>query len=168
MTNTARAFAVALAVVVAVVGALTYRHEHRIVHLKEGDHLVPIRLEALDGSAYTLDAARRPQIINVFATWCPPCRMETPGFAALARKLQQRGVAVVGIDQQETPDAVNAFAREFSLTYPVYVDSAGITRYVLGARVIPTTIYVDATGVIRWEHVGPLSAQDLVQLARAW
>lgn len=166
-TNARRLLAAGVAVAALAAGAFTYRHEHRLVRVKEGDHLVPISLETVEGSRYTLHPSSQPQIINVFATWCPPCRMETPAFASLARSLQRRGVAVVGIDQQETPAAALQFSREFSLPYPVYIDTAGITRYVLGARVIPTTIYVDAQGIVRWEHTGPLSAQDIAALAQA-
>ncbi len=57
---------------------------------------------------------------------------------------------------------VQAFARAFHLAYPLYVDLSGITHTVLGARMIPTTLYVDATGVIRWEHPGPISMEELL------
>jgi hypothetical protein len=74
-------------------------------------------------------------------------------------------VDVVGVDQQESAVQVERFAREFALRYPIYIDESGVTHDVLGARMIPNTIYVDARGVIRWQHAGPLSAQDLARLA---
>jgi hypothetical protein len=81
-------------------------------------------------------------------------------FAALARRLHAQGVDVVAIDQQESAGRVTAFAREFHLTFPIYIDTSGITHAVLGARVIPATIYVDGGGIIRWKHLGPMEVRS--------
>jgi thiol-disulfide isomerase/thioredoxin len=151
-------------VALALVGARAVRHMHHHV-LHTGDRLVPIQLSSLYGAPYTLERSRRPTIINVFATWCTPCREETPGFAAAAAGLRARGFDIVGIDQQESAAAVSAFAREFALPYPVYIDTSGITHDLLGARVIPTTIVVNADGVIVWEHAGPLQHDDFLRAA---
>ncbi len=137
---------------------------HRHV-LHPGDRLVPIAVMSLGGGAATILPSGRAQVINVFATWCPPCRAETPAFAVLASRLQRRGVDVVGIDQEEASTQVARFAQEFALPYPVYIDRSGMTHDVLGARMIPTTIYIDAGGIIRWEHAGPMSAQDFTELS---
>lgn len=138
-------------------------HHHQ---LKAGDRLVPFGVRSLDGAGVTLRPSGRAQIINVFATWCPPCRAEAPAFAALAAHLKTKGVDVVGIDQQEGAAQVSRFMQDFRVGYPVYIDSGSVTHDLLGARVIPTTIYVDESGIIRWEHSGPLSADDLTQLAQ--
>jgi thiol-disulfide isomerase/thioredoxin len=112
--------------------------------------------------SYTLRPAPRPTVINVFATWCTPCREETPGFAAAAARLRARGIDVVAIDQEESPAAVWQFAKAFELSYPVYIDTTGVTHDLLGARVIPTTILVNRAGVIVWEHAGPLTQAELL------
>jgi len=88
-----------------------------------------------------------------------------PAFAAMAKTFQRRGVNVVGIDQQEDAVQVARFARRFALPYPVYIDFDGITHDVLGARVIPLTMYIDARGIIRWQHAGPLTERDLLDLS---
>ncbi|MFN2448950.1 MAG: TlpA family protein disulfide reductase [Candidatus Baltobacteraceae bacterium] len=142
-----------------------HRHYARSVPLHPGDRLVPISLAALHGGDYRLQPAG-PEIINIFATWCPPCREETPAFAKLAVRLRARGVRLIGIDQQESAAVVARFAAQFALPYPIFIDNANVTHDLLGARVIPTTIYVDRTGVIRWVHSGPLNATDLRSLAR--
>lgn len=158
--------AAGVALVVLLVLALRYeRHVHRQL-LRPGDAFTPISVATLSGSQATLKASGRPTLINVFATWCGPCRQETPAFSALAKRLQQRGVLVVGIDQEEGANEVAAFAREFAIGYPLYIDRTNVTHDVLGARMIPNTIYVDAGGIIRWQHAGPLTAQDFAQLAQ--
>jgi len=154
-------------VALAVLVPLGVRYEHHLRHhlLHPGDYLIPISVATIDGGSATIAANSHPQIINVFATWCVPCRMEMPAFAAAARKLRRAGVDVIGVDQEESGAQVAQFAREFSLNYPLYIDHNGITHDVLGARMIPNTIYVDARGVIRWQHAGPMTAQDLEQLS---
>ena len=163
----ARGWLAGLALAAIALAAFRYQHDLQYRMLHTGDHLTPLRLASISGSPYTLRAAGRPMVINVFATWCGPCRAEAPDFAAAAAQLRARGIDVVGIDQQEAGAQVQAFARDFHLKYALYVDSSGITHTVLGARVIPTTIYVDASGVIRWQHAGPITAQTLFQLADA-
>jgi cytochrome c biogenesis protein CcmG/thiol:disulfide interchange protein DsbE len=142
-------------------GARLERHLHHHV-LRTGDRLLPLQVSSLYGTPYTLQPRQRPMIINVFATWCTPCREETPGFAATAQRLRGRGIDVFAIDQQESPQAVSAFVQEFGLRYPVYIDTSGITHDLLGARMIPTTIFVNAAGVIVWEHAGPLTPAQLL------
>jgi thiol-disulfide isomerase/thioredoxin len=146
---------VALALVAIGVG----RHHRHVLH--PGDRLIPIQLSSISGAPQTFSASHRPTIINVFATWCTPCREETPGFAHAAGALRARGFDIVAIDQQEPAAAVSAFAREFALPYPVYIDTTGVTHSVLGARIIPMTILVNRDGVIVWEHAGPLDPADL-------
>lgn len=151
------------AVLVALVlgAARLERHFHHHV-LHTGDRMLPISLSSLYGGAQTFAPAQRPTVINVFATWCTPCREETPGFASTAKTLAERGIDVVAIDQEESADAVLRFSKEFGLTYPVYIDTTGVTHDLLGARVIPTTILVDRKGVIVWEHAGPLTPAQLL------
>lgn len=145
----------------AVGGARVERHFHHHV-LHTGDRLLPIAVSSLYGGSYTFAPAQRPTVINVFATWCTPCREETPGFAASAKMLEQRGIDIVAIDQEESPQAVVRFAKQFALPYPVYIDTTGVTHDLLGARVIPTTILVNPQGVIVWEHSGPLTQAELL------
>jgi thiol-disulfide isomerase/thioredoxin len=155
------------AALLALVLGASWLQAHRQHLLHPGDRIVPLHLVSLSGTPLTLDPPRRPQIINIFATWCEPCRAETPGLVAAAARLKAHGIDVVAIDQEESPGAVARFAREFSLPYPVYVDDTGVSHYVLGARMIPTTLYVDATGVIRWTHSGPISPDQFLTIAQA-
>ena len=156
------------ALVAFALGLRVYHHFDRARVLHPGDRLTPLALTTLSGGPVTLAApASRPQVINIFATWCVPCRIETPGFALAAKRLEERGIQVVGIDQQEAPEQVARFKSAFGLQYPVYIDSNGLTHSVLGARMIPTTIFIGADGVIKWVHPGPMSAEDLLTLAGA-
>ncbi len=160
----ARWWIAAAAIVALVPGVRVWHHFFPPETLRAGDRLVPIGLSSLSGDAYTLEPDGRPQIIHVFATWCGPCRDEMPAFARAADNLRTEGIGVIAIDQQENAATVAAFAREFHLTFPVVIDARNVTHSILGARLIPTTIFVDGNGIIRWEHPGPMTPNELFHL----
>jgi cytochrome c biogenesis protein CcmG, thiol:disulfide interchange protein DsbE len=134
-----------------------------------GQPLDPISLVALDGAPVSLgEHAGRGLLINVFTSWCPSCNEEMPALAHAAPLLQREGIDVVGIDQAESSDRVERFLQTYGINYPVYIDTDQTTRSRLGARVIPTTVFVDRHNVVRYVHVGPLDVTAFVAMARAW
>ncbi len=161
-----RWFSLPLALGVLAVAALVLRsHYHHGIHpVKTGEPLPALKLVALDGRSLEVKPPTHGTIVyNVFATWCPPCREETPTIARAATTLHKRGIELVGIDQGEPASAVNAFAKEFGLEYPIVVDPDRQTNVLLGARVIPETIVV-RDGVVRAMAVGPLDRDALERL----
>lgn len=136
--------------------------------LNVGDRLGDLRVLSMNGQSTVLaPPAGRTHIINVFATWCVECKTEIPRLTQLAPQLARKRVDLVGIDQQESIDQVARFTAAYNMHYPVYIDDNGMTRQILGARYIPTTIVVDANGVIRFVRVGPLSNGDLFAMLDA-
>jgi thiol-disulfide isomerase/thioredoxin len=134
--------------------------------VKQGEALPALTFEALDGSSVTLRAApKHVTFVNVFATWCPPCRAEEPALASFARSESARGVDVIGIDRQESPQVVNAYRAQFHASYPMIIDQSWVSRDVLGARAMPQTIVVDAHGVIRAIVAGPMTSSQMLALA---
>lgn len=123
-------------------------------------------LETLDGT--TLTPARfagRPLFINVFASWCPPCRVELPGIVR-AHDRYGKEIAFLGVDEQEPPHVAGSFAQREGIRYTVCTDS-GPFEAAYGAAQIPTSIFVDRNGIVRLIHRGPLSAAQLnAQLER--
>ena len=95
----------------------------------------------------------RPMIVNVFASWCAPCRIEHPKLLELKR----RGVAVVGIAYKDEPVATRAFLDELGDPYSmVLVDREGRAGLDLGISGVPETFAVDAMGRITAKQSGPL------------
>lgn len=140
---------------------------HRAHVLTPGDRMAALPLRTLSSRTIVVPVPiGHAEVVNVFATWCPPCRAETPDFVAAASALRARGVRVVGIDRDEPPATVERFIRQYGITYPVYIDTSGITHDLLGARMIPTTIAISARGVIRAEHAGPLASGPILAIAR--
>ena len=116
-----------------------------------------VQLEALDGKRLSFAAYRgQPVWVNFFATWCPPCKDELPEIERRYQRLHGQGLVVLGVDQQETPALVKPFVARFGLRYPVVVDEGqGAITYDLTA--LPTSVFIDRGGVVRFIQVGEMS-----------
>src|SRR5690242_16760706 len=139
-------------------------HGHAAVQV--GQPLPQMTFTGLDGAKIALaPAAGRVTFVNVFATWCPPCKAETPDLTAFADAYGSKGVDVVGIDQEETAAQVRAFADSYHIKYPMIIDTGRATKDILGARIIPRTIVVDGKGLVRAVVSGPMTAGQMRTLA---
>jgi cytochrome c biogenesis protein CcmG/thiol:disulfide interchange protein DsbE len=98
-------------------------------------------------------------IVNVFASWCIPCRAEHPVLEALKART---GVALYGINQKDAPENAAAFLTELGNPYDaVGADADGRASIDWGVYGVPETFIVDATGTIRFKHTGPLKPADI-------
>jgi thiol-disulfide isomerase/thioredoxin len=118
---------------------------------------------ALDGSPIAREAVPgKVTVLNFWATWCPPCRAETPDYAAAYRKLRAKDVAFLGIDTTETAPIVKTFVSAKGVPYPIAL--AGPDLYnAYGISYIPTTIVLDANGVVRARWIGGVTPAQLAQ-----
>lgn len=176
MTSPVR-LAVLIIAGVAVVAAALFGYAHRIrvaalwrhrvvgqlnVPLTAGAPFPALDLAAPDGHrVHYLPATGRVSVINVFATWCPPCQAESPAYATFAKSAAARGVAILGIDRAESAQKVEAYRRAYGLSFPYLIDDGDKTKDVLGARAMPVTIVVDARGIIRADVAGPVTVERL-------
>ena len=98
-------------------------------------------------------------VVNVFASWCIPCREEHPVLEALKQKT---GVRIYGINQKDAAENATAFLASLGNPYDaVGADADGRTSIDWGVYGVPETFIVDAKGVIRFKHTGPLSPEDI-------
>lgn len=106
-------------------------------------------------------------VLNVWATWCPPCRHEIPDFIELQDELGDRGLTVVGVSLDEDGwDAVRPFAEEIGITYPIAVDD-GTVEGLYGPTVsLPTTFVIDRDGNVAHYIPGMILRDDLEPLLR--
>ncbi|SDS71121.1 Thiol-disulfide isomerase or thioredoxin [Nocardioides scoriae] len=121
--------------------------------------LPDVTLEALQGSGeLDLGSIRGPAVVNLWASWCAPCRAELPDYAAYARK-HAGSVDVIGIDFQDTQvDQAVALAEDSGVDYPLYADPDGLTR----ARTLPQIVLVDAEGRVRFAR--PMKITSVQQI----
>jgi cytochrome c biogenesis protein CcmG/thiol:disulfide interchange protein DsbE len=113
-------------------------------------------LIALDGKKVTLtDFEGKVFFLNFWATWCPPCRQEIPGFMEMYDKYKGEGMEILGVslDRQGT-DIVKAFAEKMKITYPLAMANMGIMQAYQPGQYIPATIIIDREGNIHKKHVG--------------
>jgi cytochrome c biogenesis protein CcmG, thiol:disulfide interchange protein DsbE len=125
-----------------------------------------IMLPALSGGDFKLSEQRgKPVVLNFWATWCPPCRAELPEFRSANERYASQ-VAIVGVNQAEPAETVAKLATELGITFPVPLDQRGNVSRAYGVRSLPTTFFIDRSGVIRQIHAGPLTEATLEQLLR--
>jgi len=101
-----------------------------------------------------------PVVVNVWASWCGPCRQEAPLLAAAHRTYGNR-VRFIGVDVLDQRDAARAFMREYGWTYPSVYDPTGAIRDGLGLLGQPVTLFYDASGELVHTWTGPLSRHAL-------
>ena len=100
-------------------------------------------------------------VVNVFASWCIPCRDEHPVLEALK---SETGVRMFGMNQKDAPENAVAFLTELGNPYDaIGADANGRASIDWGVYGVPETFIVDAKGTIRFKHVGPLSMDDLAK-----
>lgn len=120
----------------------------------EGD--VGFRLADLGGDLHRLrDYRGRWVLINFWATWCPPCRMEMPSMQDLWERLPEERFVLLAVNLQEDPGRVRTFADRYGLTFPVLLDEEGTVSRRFRVRGVPETWLVDPSGTPRAKLNGP-------------
>jgi len=125
---------------------------------------VPVSVPRLDGPG-DLTIGRpgaRPTVVNLWASWCGPCKEEMPAVQRFATATP--GVRVVGIAVDDAPDAAREFAREVGVTFPLGVDSDDGVSDGYGFTGLPTTFLLDKEGRLASTWAGPVTEADLTTL----
>ena len=123
--------------------------------VKDRTKVADLAFPQLNGASWRLSDHRgQVVLINYWASWCAPCRQETPGLIALARDYRYKGLSMVGIaiDEGGKP-AVESFLREFHLPYPVLMPDLALPS-APAIDALPTTVLVDRNGRVAKSYVG--------------
>lgn len=126
-----------------------------------GDALPGVSITPLDGgSEVLLSDIEGPAVVNLWATWCTPCRKEIPDFQAVH---ESRGdeVRFVGINIGENADQIDEYLTEVGATYEQYIDEEGFVQTELEATNMPTTVVIGADGRIVTRHLGRMDRAAL-------
>lgn len=108
-------------------------------------------------------------VINVWGSWCAPCRKEAPELARLATETEPLGVRFLGIDIRDNKSAAVAFERNYGITYPSVFDPDSRTMLgfkTLTPRAVPTTYVLDRGGRVAAVSIGPLTARDFLPIIK--
>lgn len=122
----------------------------------------------LNGDSVSLEQQRgRVVLLNVWATWCHPCRAEIPELQRIHATYRERGLSLVGVsvDSDGADEDIPGFMREFDMTYPVWrdPDERVSSRFLVVG--VPATFLIDRGGILRWRKVGPIAAGDTTLIA---
>ena len=122
-------------------------------------------LNTLAGEAVSLSDFRgNPVLINFWATWCGPCRIETPELLRVYDAHKAEGFVILSIDlaHQDSVDDVRAFVEEFNMDFPVLVDETGeVSTDLYRLLGLPVSVFVDRDGVIVRIHIGVMTGEQV-------
>lgn len=132
--------------------------------LDVGDPMRGFEAQNLDGTIFrfTEQFQGRPVLLNLWATWCGPCRAEIPELQRLHEEHSGSGFAVLGVsvDDPGARDEIRAFLEQRNVTYPNVHDPEGKVAEMFNAFAIPTSALVDRSGRIVWKKVGIIRFDD--------
>jgi thiol-disulfide isomerase/thioredoxin len=128
-----------------------------------------VELECLEGGGTVrLTDLHRPAIVNLWASWCAPCRTELPAFQAYAARAGDR-VAVIGVDTGDTRTAGGALLSDLRVSYPTLFDDRQRLLKAVGRTALPVTLFVDAGGGVRYlDNSTPLDEAAIARLASTY
>lgn len=128
-----------------------------------GDPMPSYAAKFLDGKPFDVASEKgNVVLLNVWATWCQPCRFETPELQALHRKYGDRGFKVIGVsvDNEGSDAEIKQFIDENKITYPIAFDPEGRVANVLRTTVLPTSVLIGRDGRIAWRKVGAVMPNE--------
>lgn len=138
------------------------------VGLNQGELAPDFELLTLDNTPIRLSELRGQKVIvNLWATWCPPCRAEMPDMQEFYEQEKENGVTILAVNLIETeqrPEQVEAFLKEYGITFPVVLDQGKRISQQYQAISIPTSYVIDTAGVIQYKRIGPLTKEMMEKM----
>jgi thiol-disulfide isomerase/thioredoxin len=129
-----------------------------------GEVVPNIPFSTIDGDELaTNDLRGKVVVVNAFATWCGPCRVETPELVKFYQANQDK-VVLIGLNVGENEESVLGYQQDFGVPYPLVLDPGGKIAEQFRPRGLPTTWFIDPQGIVQAIHAGPLTAELMAQI----
>ena len=125
----------------------------------EADYPAPeLTLNDLDGNTHSLaDYSGQVVLVNMWATWCPPCVSELPTLNAFYGDYSERGFVIIGIDDGEKLEVVKEYVARTGLIFPIWIDPSYLAERAFNTMSLPSSFVIDRTGRVRLQWVGAIS-----------
>jgi len=121
-----------------------------------------LNLTDLAGNPVSLnDYSGNVVLVNLWATWCPPCKAEMPSLETFYKNHKAEGFVLIGIDQEETLEVVEPFVAEFGLTFPIWLDENYLAQRKFNTSSLPSSYVIDRAGRVRLAWFGGISEEFL-------
>jgi cytochrome c biogenesis protein CcmG, thiol:disulfide interchange protein DsbE len=133
---------------------------------KEGFAAPDFTLDTSDGGQLTLSDLRgHPVVLNLWASWCLPCRAEMPSIEKAYQRYKDAGLIVIGLNMtsQDSELDAKAFVQELGLTFPIVLDRDGSVQSRYRLLGLPSTYFIDQSGIIRSVVVGGPMSEATIQ-----
>jgi cytochrome c biogenesis protein CcmG/thiol:disulfide interchange protein DsbE len=135
---------------------------------REGFLAPDFTLENLDGESTTLSDLRGSVVVlNLWASWCPPCRAEMPALQQVYENNRDRGLEILAVNTtyQDRETEARVFAEEMGLSFPILLETTGKMARAYQLRAMPSTFFIDREGVIRKVILGGPMSEATLQTA---
>ena len=130
-----------------------------------GDKIPEFALSGLDGKKVTIGKENKVAVLNFWATWCPPCRAEFPELVSFSQKNNTK-IQFYSINLQENKEKVLSFFKQENYSLPVLLDEDGKASKMFRVTAIPTTLIIDAQGIIRYRKSGGVTSEELENIIK--
>lgn len=163
-------------IVISAVWYITGQQETSLPTVGEVNRPAPaFVLPVLQGEDFRLeDYKGKVVLVNFWATWCEPCREETPALQAAYEDLHEQGLEIVGINltndeisQGKGEKEISAFVNQYGVTYPIALDTEGDVANAFRIYPIPTSYFIDREGNIRYVRVSTLTYDEVATLFKS-
>lgn len=136
-----------------------------VIGLQKGNLAPDFELVTTEGKHIKLSELRGKRlIVNMWATWCPPCKAEVPELERFYEEHHNEGIEILAVDltdSEKRPADVGTFIKDYKITYPVVLDERGEVSKKYQVTSIPTTYVINSKGIIQQKYIGALSYQSL-------
>jgi len=142
--------AVVIALMLVVGLRMARRTQHAPVSQMKGDMAPDFTLQSLEGKAVHLSDYRgKAVLLNFWATWCAPCKIEMPWFVELQKEYGAEGLQIVGVAMDDaSPKEIADFAKEMGVNYPVLMGKESVGDAYGGVQFLPESFYIDRNGKV--------------------